>query len=78
MKKINIFGSTGTIGIKSLNIINKYFNNYKINYIFGNNNYKLLATQANKYKPKYVGIYNIICRAIISNKFLRISLENVY
>lgn len=56
--KINIFGSTGIIGTKSLNIINKDFPNHKINLLTANNNYKELAKQANLYKPRYIFLNN--------------------
>ena len=59
MKTINILGSTGVIGQKALQIIDKEFKKYKINYLLANNNYKLLAKQANYFKPKYLGIINI-------------------
>ena len=58
MTKLNILGSTGIIGKKALNIINKDFNNYSINFLMANNNYKLLSKQANQFKPKYIGLLN--------------------
>ena len=58
MKKINIFGSTGIIGKKTLELIHNHFPEYKVNYLLANNNYKLLCEQANKFNPKYVGIFN--------------------
>lgn len=58
MKTINFLGSTGTIGKKSLKIIQDNFSNYKINYLLCLNNYKLLAEQARIFKPKYIGIIN--------------------
>ena len=58
MTKLNILGSTGIIGKKALNIINKDFSNYSINFLMANNNYKLLSKQANQFKPKYIGLLN--------------------
>ena len=52
--KINIFGSTGTIGVKSLNILYKYFPSIKINLLVSNKNINLLVKQVKKHKPKYV------------------------
>ena len=54
MQTINIFGSTGSIGVKTLNIINKYFPTIKINLLVANKNYKKLIKQANLYSPKAV------------------------
>ena len=45
---INIFGSTGEIGSKSLIILKKYFPNIKINLLSANTNVKKLIQQANK------------------------------
>ncbi len=56
---INIFGSTGTIGKKSLEIIDKSFNNLKINLLCAKSNFKLLKKQIYKYKPKYAFLYDI-------------------
>tara|TARA_B100000575_G_scaffold290360_1_gene293912 strand:+ start:320 stop:1474 length:1155 start_codon:yes stop_codon:yes gene_type:complete len=55
---INIFGSTGTIGKNSLNIISSYFPNIKINLIVANKNYKEFLFQVKKYKPKYIHLNN--------------------
>ncbi len=52
--KINIFGSTGTIGQKSLKLINDYFPHIKVNLLCANTNYKLLNTQIKKFNPKFV------------------------
>ena len=54
MKTLNIFGSTGKIGTKTLKIIKDYFPKIKINLLVANNNYKKLAKQADIYKPKYI------------------------
>ena len=56
--KINIFGSTGIIGRKSLNIIQKNFPKLTINLLCANENINLLTDQIKKYKPKYVYINN--------------------
>ena len=55
---INIFGSTGVIGRKSLSLINQNFPNLKINLLCAKSNYKLLKKQILKYKPKYVFLYD--------------------
>jgi len=51
---INIFGSTGIIGSKTLDIINNYFPEIKINLLCSNTNVKKLINQINFYSPKYV------------------------
>ncbi len=58
--KINIFGSTGIIGDKSLKLISKLFPKIVINLLVANNNYNKLIKQCNLYSPKYVCIKNSI------------------
>ena len=55
--KINIFGSTGTIGVKSLKLLEK-IPNIKINLLCSGSNYKLLIKQIIFYKPKYIYLNN--------------------
>lgn len=50
-KKIAIFGSTGSIGTQALEILKKRGNLYEVGVLSAGNNYKLLAEQANKFKP---------------------------
>ena len=52
--KINIFGSTGIIGSKTLDIIKNYFPRIKINLLCANTNVKKLIKQIQIYSPKYV------------------------
>jgi 1-deoxy-D-xylulose-5-phosphate reductoisomerase len=53
-KKICILGSTGSIGKATLEIISKNKNDFDVVLLSGNNNVKLLITQAKKFKPKYI------------------------
>ena len=57
-KKIVILGSTGTIGRALLKIINKDRNNFKINLLTADKNYKLLLKQANDFNVKNLIITN--------------------
>ncbi|MDR1390940.1 MAG: 1-deoxy-D-xylulose-5-phosphate reductoisomerase [Holosporales bacterium] len=56
MKKINIFGSTGSVGSKAIEIAHQ--NGFEILGITGNVNHKKLIEQARKYTPKYVCVFN--------------------
>ena len=56
---INIFGSTGTIGTKTLDVIDNHFPNLKINLLCAKSNSKLLTKQIIKYKPKYAFLNDI-------------------
>ena len=55
---INIYGSTGIIGTKTLNIINKHFDNLKVNLLCANNNVDKLINQIHIFSPKYVYLNN--------------------
>ena len=70
MKKlISVLGSTGSIGLSSLEIINKK-KNYFVPFIFSaNKNYKLICKQIIKYKPLYFVIHDEKTYEKISNRF---------
>jgi 1-deoxy-D-xylulose-5-phosphate reductoisomerase len=53
-KKICILGSTGSIGKTTLEIISKNKKDFDVVLLSGNNNIKLLITQAKKFEPKYI------------------------
>ncbi len=57
--KINIFGSTGIIGSKTLNIVSKHFKAININLLCANQNVKKLINQIKIYKPKYVYLNDV-------------------
>ena len=55
---INIFGSTGVIGRKTLNLIDNNFPKLEVNLLCAKSNLKLLTKQINKYQPKYAFLYD--------------------
>ncbi len=55
---INIFGSTGVIGKKTLSLIDKNFLKLKVNLLCAKSNLKLLSKQIVKYQPKYAFLYD--------------------
>ena len=57
-KKIAILGSTGSIGVNTLRVIEGLGDDYEVFAITGHNSVKLLAEQAKRFNPKYVGITN--------------------
>jgi len=59
-KKICILGSTGSIGVSTLEIISKDKKNFDVMLLSCNNNYKLIISQATKFKPKYIYSNNSI------------------
>ena len=56
---INIFGSTGNIGTKSLHILKKYFPKISINLLTANFNHIKLTNQANYFNPKYIHLNDL-------------------
>tara|TARA_B100000287_G_scaffold99074_1_gene91125 strand:+ start:2997 stop:4157 length:1161 start_codon:yes stop_codon:yes gene_type:complete len=55
-KKITIFGSTGSIGESTLDIVNHHPEKYEVIGLTINNNYKKLLEQVIKFQPKIVSI----------------------
>ena len=51
-KTISILGSTGSIGLSTLKIIDKK-NLFKIELLSANKNFRLICNQIKKYNPKY-------------------------
>ena len=58
VKYFNLYGSTGQIGSKSLQIIDRYFPSIKINLLVANTNYKKLLKQAIEINPNYAEAHN--------------------
>ncbi len=70
-KKISILGSTGSIGLSALNIVDKKRNIFNIDLLSANSNYKLICKQIKKYKPKIFVIKDKIIFEKIKNKYKR-------
>ena len=68
-KNISILGSTGSIGLNTLKIIDKKKDFFKINILAANKNYKLICNQIYKYKPNFFFINDqkIFCK--VKKKF---------
>ena len=58
MKNITILGSTGSIGVQALEVINNIKEEFNLVGISAHTNVDLLIKQAKLYKPKYVCISN--------------------
>ena len=76
MKKIAILGSTGSIGKNLINILKKDKNNFKIELLTANKNYKELIKQTKIFNVKNIIITNknsfIIIKKIFKNKKINI------
>lgn len=58
MKKVAIFGSTGSIGKNAIEVIKNDLKNYRVEVLVAQNNIKILANQIDDLKPKYAIIEN--------------------
>ena len=72
-KKICILGSTGSIGLTSLKILEKKIKFFNIKVLVANKNFKIICEQIKKYKPKYFiisdkTIYNKVLKKYSKNK----------
>jgi len=59
-KKVCILGSTGSIGVSTLNILSNDKKNFEVVLLSANKNFKLLLKQAKVFKPKYIYANNLI------------------
>ena len=78
MKKISILGSTGSIGLTSLKIIDNKINLFKPHLFSANKNFNLICKQIRKYKPKIfiISDENIYKRIKKKFKNYKIKIEN--
>jgi len=58
MKKITILGSTGSIGVSALNVIEKNPQRFQVEALTAGRNIQLLKKQIEKFKPKVVAVSN--------------------
>ena len=68
-KTISILGSTGSVGLSTLSIIDKKKKFFKIKILSANKNYKLISDQIIKYKPTFFIITNYEILLKIKKKF---------
>lgn len=53
MKKISIFGSTGSIGVSTLEVIRQHPDKFQLETLIGNRNIAKLIEQSREFSPKY-------------------------
>ena len=74
-QRIAIFGSTGSVGCATLNIISKYPNLFKVDLLVCENNFLKIAHQANKFSPKYILVNNKKSLSNINKKNLKANIS---
>ena len=72
---IKILGSTGSIGLSALKIIDVKKKLFKINLLSANKNYNLICSQIRKYKPKFFVVTNQKVFKKIKNKFINKNIK---
>ena len=70
-KTISILGSTGSIGLSTLSIVNTKKNFFNVNFLSANKNYTLICKQIIKYKPKFFIVKNKLIYNKVKNKFAK-------
>ena len=77
-KTISILGSTGSIGLSTIKIINKEKKLFKINVLAANKNYKLICNQIKNLRPKYFIINNPIVYKKIKKKYKNKNVKIIF
>ncbi len=57
-KKIAILGSTGSIGVNTLDIVRNSKNRFKVSGLAAGGNIALLEKQIREFKPKYAALFD--------------------
>lgn len=75
MKKITILGSTGSIGINTLDIVRRNKDRFRIIGLTAGGNADLLEKQIREFKPKYAALFDEKKAAILKKKVGRLKVE---
>ncbi len=59
MKKISIFGSTGSIGTQALDVVKKHSDKFSVSSLAVYSNIDLLEKQIREFKPQNVAVFNL-------------------
>jgi 1-deoxy-D-xylulose-5-phosphate reductoisomerase len=68
MKKILVLGSTGSIGVNSLEVINQLKDNFKVSGLTANSNVSLLLEQVSNFNPEVVAVRDENAAVTIKDK----------
>lgn len=69
MKKISIYGSTGSIGTQTIDIIKKYPDKFSLVACFAYKNAELLKIQADELEAEFMGLYNEDAHKSLANGY---------
>jgi len=68
MKKITLLGSTGSIGVNTLEIVSQFQDKFKITALAARNNVTLLNKQIEIFSPKVVAVYDEVAAEKLKSK----------
>ena len=68
MKEITILGSTGSIGINTLDVISNHHDKFNVRALTANKNLDVLAEQCFKYQPEYAVITDELSASKLEEK----------
>ena len=72
---ISILGSTGSIGLTSLDLIDRKKNKFIVFLLAANKNFRIICRQINKYKPKYFVISDKKILSKVKKKFKKKNIK---
>ncbi len=78
MKKIGLLGSTGSIGLQTLDIIRKMPDKFSVTYLSCNSNIELLIEQTIEFKPKLICISDSTFKNQITQRLKSYDIEILY
>jgi 1-deoxy-D-xylulose-5-phosphate reductoisomerase len=75
MKKISILGSTGSIGVNTLNVVREFADRFQVIALSAGRNAELLREQALEFRPKVVSVANADLAATIRPQLKREGID---
>ena len=74
-KKIAILGSTGSIGVNTLDIVRNSKNRFKVSGLAAGGNIALLEKQIREFKPKYAALFDEKKTSLLKKRLGRLKVE---
>jgi 1-deoxy-D-xylulose-5-phosphate reductoisomerase len=59
MKMISLLGSTGSIGVNTLDVVRQNRNRFSVSAMAAGNNVELFAQQVKEFKPSLISVFNL-------------------
>jgi 1-deoxy-D-xylulose-5-phosphate reductoisomerase len=75
MKKISLLGSTGSIGVNTLDVVDRNPESFQILAMSAGSNVELFAEQVRKFKPKVASLYDITKIAALKERVADLDVE---